>query len=158
MTFKIYERTDRVSKKGSPLVFIIHPGHYKIPTGFYCKKGSWNQESQSIKATGADKDPKAPQINAKLRRASIALQEFIDKGYSVPRIRQEYQAYLKGPAPTAVDPEVPLTKEKRFNKLTPIGKEFHRIVDKVLFSHKSDWSDTYKVSFHTVRSVILAYD
>jgi integrase len=160
MTFKVFARKEKTSKKGTPLIFIVQPGTYKIQSGFYCTPGSWDHRGQTVKATGPNKDPKATHLNAKLKRASLALQDILDKENDIHVIRTEYIKYLKslkGIAPV-VESSVPIYDRREYEKLTENGKEFYRLIDKITHDHKSDWSDGYKKRFRTVRTKFLEYE
>lgn len=150
MTFKIFQH--KVSKKGTSLIFIIQPGTYKVSTGYHCKVGSWDQRSQQVLATGQKKDPKAPQINSKLRKASIFLQELIDEGLDINSIRIKYDGRLNKIVNT---PEI---NRSDYSELSQIGRQFYLLVENIIHSHKSDWSDGYKGRFRAVRSKILWYE
>jgi integrase len=156
MTFKIYERKDKVSvKKGCPLIFLI--GNRRIPTGLYCAPGSWDQIKQAVRGTGAKRDMDATAINQKLRKASMHLQDLIDRGLSVDLIRSEFKKTLKGPAPP-LQGTVMIKNQKEFTPLTRLGKDFYILVERILNSHRSDWSNGYKKRFRSLRSKILDYE
>lgn len=157
-SFKIYEKKGKESKKGTPLIFVIyHSGKtYKLTTGLYCK--AWKHESQMV---DGKKDPKAPQTNNKLKKASIALQEIIDtqREFSIDLIRSAFTRYLKNPtdfkAFVPVETEVKLDRVDVYNKHTEVGKKFFMLIERLIGDHTNDWSRVYQKRFRSVRTKIL---
>lgn len=156
MTYKIFARTDQVSSSGCSIMFVLSPGKHKISTGHFCKKGSWDQRSQSVISVGLKRDPRATYLNVKLKKASILIQELIDQGLDGRSIRLEYQKQF-----AVEDVNIVLTSDidnGEFNKLTPAGKEFYLLIEKIIHSHKSDWSNGYKRRFRSIRTKVLDYE
>lgn len=144
MTFKIFARTDKSTKNGTPLIFIIQPGTHKVSTGYSCREGSWNQLSQSVITTGKKKDPKAPHLNARLKRASIKLQEILDKTHDIKLIRDEYSKWIHN--------------QLEGGPVDESEETFKEMVDNLIKSHRTDWSASYKNRFTSIVTKILEYD
>jgi integrase len=161
---KIFERSDKPTGKGNPLEFYIrHNGHqYKIRTGYHCKPGSWDQRSQSVITTGKDKDPMAFQINGRLKRAIVALEDIIasQKPFNITIIRNKYRMYLGVPE-TPKDDDAEITKHwkeddwKRYNE-SP-NKDTYMIFERILFGYKNVWSFGKKNKMTSLRTKILEY-
>lgn len=173
-TYKIFERKDKVSKKGVPLIFLIrHESNaYKIATGYHCTPGSWNQEGQSIITIGKNKDPKAIILNSKLKRAGIALEEIMaaQLNFNINQIRKAYKMYLKAPNEFSVknipavestfdDSEV-TAKWNAEEWLLYYGcenKELFMLFERIIHLHKNDWSDGHSKKYRSLRSKILDF-
>jgi integrase len=153
MTFKIFARKDKLSEKGVPLVFILEPGKRKISTGFHCKENSWNQQSQSVIVNGPKKDPKATVTNIGLKKASIKLQELIDEGCTVEQMRAGFQDQV-----AKIQAQVKILRPEEYVKLTSAGKAFYSVVELLIHSHASDWTEGYKKRFRSIRTKILWYE
>jgi len=155
MTFKIYERKDLLYKKGTPLVFIIQPGNIKVQTGIHCQAGSWDQVAQTVIVKGPDKDPDGVSKNIQLKKLSVKLHDLISDGKTIPEIRRELK---KKTAEPKLDQKIVIRNHQEYDQLTKIGKEFYMIVERVIQSHQSDWSEGYKKRFRSIRSKILGQD
>jgi integrase len=158
MTFKIYKH--KLSGKGRSLVFILQPGDHKLLTGYYCKDGSWDQKSQSVKVSGPLKDPDGSTTNYNLNKSKIALQQILDKTRAIKQIRIEYSKYLESLLPkySIVDSQITIDDDSDYYKLTASGKDFYLLIEKLITSHKSVWSEGYQRRFKSVRSKILDYE
>jgi len=138
-SFKIYEKKDKATKKGIPLMFVIYDKGktYKLKTGLHCKPYSWKQEAQMV---DGKKDSKAAVINNKLKKASITLQEVIDAGeFDIKRIRRVFEK-----------PNEDVKHES--------DETFHDVIDRIIHDHRNEWSKGYQKRFRSIRTKILGFE
>ncbi|HEY0752281.1 MAG TPA: tyrosine-type recombinase/integrase [Chitinophagaceae bacterium] len=149
-SYKIYGKTP--TKKGIPLIFVIyHNGKtFKVKTGLHCKV--WDQTQQK-----AVKDLKAPKINSKLNRASVILDELLEKDFDINRIRRALGGGGQKEEPV-VEIGIPPKYLKRYEECTETGKKFFRLIEGLIEDHKNDWSAGYKKRFRTIRTKLLKFE
>jgi len=151
MTYKIFERKDVVTKKGVPLIFILQPGHKPVQLGIHCQPGSWDQVKQIVIVK---RDPKAAVINIALKKASVKLQDMIDKKFTIQQIRDAFKIKKEQ---QKVERTV-IVNVERYEALTKAGKQFYNLIESIIKSHQSDWSKGYKKRFRTICTKILNYE
>lgn len=149
-TFKLFARKEQSSKKGTQLIYILKPNNIKIATPHYCLAGSWNQKDQIV----TKRDPLHQQTNARLKRLSGDLQKLIDEGHTIPEIRKR----LKPKAEEIAVITVPINNPDVYSELTVKGKEFYMLVERIIHSHRADWSEGYKKRFRSLCTKILTFD
>jgi integrase len=111
---------------------------------------------------GLNKDPRAVQINHKLRKAKSKLDDILLEHTSVTVIRKEYEKYLdslKGSTNSpSVNENIPIHRPKVYEELTKKGKEFYKLIERIIHSHRNEWSEGYKKRVRSVRTKILMFE
>ena len=157
MTYKIFARLDKKSKKGTPLVFIIQPGDFKISLQLHCKEGSWDQDRQMVRVTGLNKDPNGSKINSLINKARVKLETAIAEGRNITEIRAIFSKE-KEEKKQADLTTVKIPNLNEYEELTIQGKLFYILIEKMINAHKSDWSESHKTRLRVARSKILKFD
>jgi hypothetical protein len=150
---KIYERKDLPTKKGNRLDFILRGK--KVPTGYHCVAGAWDAEHQIV----TTKDPNHRKLNKQLETATREITKLLH--LPIEKIRLQYDSWFKSQQGTLLvkDTIVLAPRQlKAYDELTAAGKVFYMMIEKIIHSHRFDWSEGYKKRMRSLCTKVLAYD
>lgn len=151
MEIKIYERTDKPTKKGNPLDFLIFGK--KVSTGYHCVPGAWDVKHQII----TPKDPTHRKLNKQLETATIEIKKLLH--LPIEQIRLQYDSWVRSvDGIIQVKDTIQIKNPTKYGELTEAGKAFYMLIERIIHSHRSDWSEGYKKRMRSICTKTLDYD
>lgn len=159
--YLIFERKDKPTGKGNPLVFILTKSKKKVSTGRFCKPGSWDQTKQKVIEIGLKKDPLAQVTNGKLKKDVVAFDQILAAHSDINTIRKLYREYLSGPAFTITDGDevIRTTWPKRvLERFTHSpNQEVFMEFERMIYANRGIWNDKTANNFRSLGAVIVDY-